>query len=706
MTDLHARAIITAVDGVSGPMAGMARKFAAMERSWSQSIGNIGAAMASTGRAMTMAVTLPAGLMLKAAADWQEGMLEWKKAEDKLADPAVYERAKQTIKSLARELPLSQVELTDLASAASRAGVAFEDVRGFVALSAKAADAFGESAADAGSMLASIKQSAGLSNDELNKLIGRMDMLENSMNVRGKELIDYHTRIGAIGRQAGFSNAEIAAMGATMRDAGIDVEQAATASKNLFKVLVGGESLPKPALAIFKRLGIDADEFAQQVQEKPIEALGMLRDRLREDLPEHQQLAALFELFKDQAAPAIALLFQNWDKYLKARKMVADEEAAQNQLNESFATTMEGLGKKLKVSRNLLTNIADVFATRWMPTIDKALERADEWMSQLEDQPRMLRAVADGVGALAVAGPAMWIVGSGLKGIGDAAGVAGRALAGLARMGIWRLTAIGAAVWGLYKVGKAVYDGWDEKLADKWTKVSEAGKKLASAIAELAGKKLPEGWDWSTLTKGFNEEILENAGKVLEGFATAFERYTKAVNALRKGDYIEALKHADQAIPSGIGPNPISSFISSFTPAPDPASAAVPIPSNIPGPPVAIPYNEPSALSTIWDSYQDAWDRFSEWMNEDPSNGPALPAQIINPPPPGSGSETAPLLRDIKGGPQMIDVTGKVKMEGAGNVRVHVTVDGPGKVTGMSAHDDGKNLQLDVGTSMPDSGAQ
>ena len=42
MTDLHARAIITAVDGVSGPMAAMARSFAGVNRSWSQSIGNLG----------------------------------------------------------------------------------------------------------------------------------------------------------------------------------------------------------------------------------------------------------------------------------------------------------------------------------------------------------------------------------------------------------------------------------------------------------------------------------------------------------------------------------------------------------------------------------------------------------------------------------------------------------------------------------------
>ncbi|ODR98923.1 hypothetical protein AUC68_07060 [Methyloceanibacter methanicus] len=446
MTDLHARAIITAVDKVSGPLGAIAGKVAAVHKGMAASVGAAGVAMAAAGRNLMFATTLPAGVMVKQAAEWQTAMLGWKKAADELNDPEVYEQARQEIKSLATRLPLSQAQLTDLATAASRVGVAFKDVSRFVELAAKTADAFDMDATSAGDALSSIKESAGLSNDQLNVLIGRMDLLENSMNVRGKQLIDYTNDIGALGRQAGFTNAQIAVLGATMIAAGSDASDAATSSKNLFKTLTGGTALSKENLKVFKRLGIDADAFAKQVQKEPVKALGMLRDRLNEVIPAHQRLGALFSLFKDQAAPAIALLFQNWDKYRKGLKLVQDEQKAAVQLDSSFAVTMEGLGKKLKITRNHIVNITDVFASRWMPTIDAALQKATDFMATIEKQPRALQALADGFGLLAAAGPAMWIVGAGLKGLSDAVGTLAKGLGGLSRMG-------GAARGGVGRAG-------------------------------------------------------------------------------------------------------------------------------------------------------------------------------------------------------------------------------------------------------------
>lgn len=44
------------------------------------------------------------------------------------------------------------------------------------------------------------------------------------------------------------------------------------------------------------------------------------------------------------------------------------------------------------------------------------------------------------------------------------------------------------------------------------------------------------------------------------------------------------------------------------------------------------------------------------------------------------------------------------KLEGAGTVSVNVRIDGPGQVTGVSAADDGKNVRLKTGGGMPDTG--
>jgi hypothetical protein len=60
-------------------------------------------------------------------------------------------------------------------------------------------------------------------------------------------------------------------------------------------------------------------------------------------------------------------------------------------------------------------------------------------------------------------------------------------------------------------------------------------------------------------------------------------------------------------------------------------------------------------------------------------------------------------LTDIKATvdqPIPVDVTGKVAVEGKVDTRVTISVDGPGRVTGMSTTSSG-HAQGNVGTSMP-----
>jgi TP901 family phage tail tape measure protein len=592
MSAMDVSIVLSLVDQVSGPARQVSNKLREMQRN-ANAVGNVqqriadtGKTMKSVGQTLSLATTLPAIGMVKASADFQEAMFEWKKAADELAVPKVFDETVRAVKQMATELPLSQRELATLGASASRAGVQFNEVAKFVELAAKTADAFNLPAEQAGEALAGIKQSAGLTIPELNILVGQMDLLENSMKVRGSELVDFLNRIGALGRDASFTNSELAAIGATMIDAGIGAEVASRSLKNLTKTMTSGDSMTDAQADLMKRLGFDPDTFAKDVQAGPIEALGRLRAAILK-LPEHQQVAALFELFDSQAAPAISQLFQRWDRLGNAIKTVSDETKAATQLDRSFAIMQDSLNSKLKIARNLLFNIADTMATRWMPAIESGLKAVSGFMDRLNKLPKVMQYVADGFGLLAASGPVLIVFGTLASSIAKLIGLFTRmktAMIGTAT----GMQALGLAAKGLAKlsviatVAIAIARNW-ETVGPAWNRASEAATKLVttldglvSAVGKLVGF---EGLSIGGLFDAVDLGIAKTAARTLNTLAAGVERLNAAIEAIKSGDIGGIAKGlagwAKSISPSGIlsGALGIDEALSDFANAPKTSAA-------------------------------------------------------------------------------------------------------------------------------------
>jgi len=698
MTDLVARVIIEGVNKLSSAFSGAAKGIAAQGAAMQAA----GRRMQSAGRSMSFAFTAPATAAIYAAANFEEAMLEWTKAADEMDQPGGFEKGRAAISRLAAVLPQSHRELAQLATQASKAGVAFEDVEKFVLLSAKAAAAFDIEAKEAGILIAGIKEGMGLTNDQLQLMLGQMDLLENSYKTTGANLITYMAQEGAVGRAAGMTTEQFMAMGATMEATGISSDKVARSLRRVAMNLGVGSSATKAQVEAFDKLKLNAVTVAKALQEEGglPKVLAAIKEGL-DALPAHERLPTISALVEDMAAAPFTNVLNNLEMFNEELALIGDHTKAMAQLDRSFEIGMRGMWNQLKLLRNAIMDVVFAAVSEWEPVIKSVINSLKGWAAALKEiDPRIITALAMGFGALAVLGPALMVLGFALQGIGASMTFLAAAVASP-----WLLV-LAAGAWAVYSafkhwdiVGPALKDvsaAWGELAgAVSDTGIIDAISAVAKAFAELAGLEVDnENWSAARATAEAMASALRSLAAAMRTIKDLIENPLDFDKWLNLG---EKLKGAANSI------NPFSWFgdmgreaiVGALAPAAPGAPTAA-------APEAAAPWYNPDTAR----QWQDQWGKFKD-MLPDFSN---LDLSGLYG---GADGAKSPLLQD---GP--VDVSGSrvsledpvpvettAKLEGKGRVQVDIMVKGPGQVTGLTASDDGRNIGLDTGTSMIDTGA-
>lgn len=668
MTDLTARVIIEGVNKLSGALGGAAK-----------SLQDTGRKMASVGRSMSLAFTAPATAAVVAAANYERAMLEWEKAADEIGTSEGYKAAYDAMNNLAMVLPQSHRELAEMATQASKAGVAFKDVEGFILLAAKAAAAFDIEAKEAGVLLSSIKEGIGLTNDEMQLMLGQMDLLENAYKTTGAHLIDYMVQEGAVGRAAGFTNEQFLAMSATMEATGISTDKVARSMRRIAMNLAVGEGATKGQAEAFKALGLNSVQVAKALQTEGglPKVLAQIKEGL-DKLPKYQRLSVISDLVESMAAAPFMNVINNLDMFNEMLDMVGEHDAAFNQLQKSFEIGMKGLWPQLYLLRNAVMSLVFVVTDAWMPIIKSVVDGLREWAEKMKEHPALLNAIAKAFGALALLGPALVITGYALQGIGTALKFISAAVASP-----WML-AFAAAAWVVY----SAFEHWDivgpalQDVADAWnelvgaisdTGIGEAISETTKAFAELLGMDT-ENWSATKATAEALVAALRTMAKTLRAIRALVE---DPFDLSAWGDLVKILK------PLSILANPGAAISGMFSGKAAEAAA--------------------EAGPTMWERFMEAHKKAAlaaEPVGEEANNWLASMWDSFME---AHKAQMAPLLKEQEeGGGKPIEA--KAKLEGRGHVQVDVKVTGPGQVTGMSATDDGGHIALDTGTSMQDTG--
>ncbi|EBX8578255.1 phage tail tape measure protein, partial [Salmonella enterica subsp. enterica serovar Enteritidis] len=197
------KAIITAVDQLSGPLKGMQREL----KGFQKEMAGLAIGAAAAGTAVLGALALP----VNAAIGFESKMADIRKVVDGLDDKKAFAQMSDDILTLSTQLPMAAEGIAEIVAAGGQAGIARGDLMQFANDAVKMGVAFDTTAEESGQMMAQWRTAFRLTQEDVVVLADKINYLGNTGPANAKKISDIVTRIGPLGGVAGVASGEIAA---------------------------------------------------------------------------------------------------------------------------------------------------------------------------------------------------------------------------------------------------------------------------------------------------------------------------------------------------------------------------------------------------------------------------------------------------------------------------------------------------------------
>ena len=406
-----------------------------------QEVGNkisqVGQTISGFGSALTRGVTAPivagAGLVVKAAIDYESAFAGVKKTVDETATVS-YKNLSDGIRQMAKELPASAVEIANVAEVAGQLGIKAEDILKFSRTMIDMGESTNLSAEEAATAIAKVANIMGLSSDDYSRFGASVVDLGNNFATTEKDIVMMANRLAAGGKLAGLTAPEILGLATAMSSVGIEAEAGGTAMTQTLTAIGNAVSLTTKDSAddlalIAKVAGTTSEEFQQAWKEKPAEALQSFIKGLNTAREKGANMDAILmklgmtgvrqgnmlkslALSSDKMSAAVQRSNQAWK----------ENTALTNEANKRYETTES----QLKMFRNQLTDIAIEFGGPLIKALREGLNAAKPWIENLSELARKFSSLSTeqqqnilkwGLFAAAL-GPALKLLGGGISVIG------------------------------------------------------------------------------------------------------------------------------------------------------------------------------------------------------------------------------------------------------------------------------------------------
>lgn len=406
-----------------------------------QEIGNkisqAGQTVSGFGSALTRGVTAPivagAGIVLKAAIDYESAFAGVKKTVDETATVS-YQKLSDGIRQMAKELPASAVEIANVAEVAGQLGIKTEDILSFSRTMIDMGESTNLSAEEAATAIAKIANIMGLTSDEYSRFGAAVVDLGNNFATTEKDIVEMTNRLAAGGKLAGLSTADILGLATAMSSVGIEAEAGGTAMTQTLTAIGNAVSLTGKGAAddlnlIAKTAGMTSEEFQQAWKEKPVVALQSFIKGLQEAQDKGVNMNAILMqlgmtgIRQSNMLKSLALASDKMGAAVQRSNQAWKENTAlTNEANKRYETTES----QLRMFKNQLTDIAIEFGGPLIKALRSGLDAVKPWISNLADLAKKFSSLSTeqqqniikwGLIA-AAAGPALKILGGGISTIG------------------------------------------------------------------------------------------------------------------------------------------------------------------------------------------------------------------------------------------------------------------------------------------------
>lgn len=494
--DFQLKAIITAVDRLSGPMKGMQKKLKGFQKEMAEL--SVGAAAA--GAAILGALAMP----VNAAMGFESKMADIRKVVDGLDNKNVFAAMSDDILTLSTQLPMAAEGIAEIVAAGGQAGIARSDLMQFASDAVKMGVAFDTTAEESGQMMAQWRTAFRLTQDDVVVLADKINYLGNTGPANAGKISEIVTRIGPLGELAGVASGEIAALGATIAGMGVEPEIAATGIKNFMKALTNGGAATKAQRTVLAALKINPKKLAADMQKDSKGAMLKVLEGVAK-IPKENQAAAMSMLFGSESAGAIAPLLTNMGLLRTNFNRVADAQQYGGSMQKEYASRAATTENQLTLLKNSVNAISVTLGDTFLPAINEA---AKSVMPLLENVRELVRENPEMVKSVAKFGAALIVA-------GGAVGVLSRAFRIL--NGVINLSPAKLAIAALAAGALLIINNWDDVapvINDVWHEVDKVAQAMGGWETVITGISLVMAGSFTLKTIGALQQSVLLAGQL------------------------------------------------------------------------------------------------------------------------------------------------------------------------------------------------
>lgn len=357
------KALITGVDKLSPVLNGVRKNAAVLRKQLNSSgLGKITFGEALQGGA----IAAPFVMGVKAAMGFESAMADVAKVVN-FKTPEQFKAMSDDVLGLSERLPMAAEGIAKIVAAGGQSGIAREELATFAEDAVKMGVAFDQTAEESGSMMATWRTAFRMTQDGVVELADQINYLGNTGPVNTKQLSSIVTEVGALGEVAGFSSAQIAAIGATM--VGVKQDVAATGIKNFMLAMTKGTAATKSQAEAFKSLRLDSKKVAEGMQK---DSQGTMLDLLKRisEVDAAKRPALLTNLFGSESVAAITPLLTNL-KLLKSNlASVGDSTQYAGSMEGEYTSRAATTANALQQLQNRVTRLGITVGSMLLPPLN------------------------------------------------------------------------------------------------------------------------------------------------------------------------------------------------------------------------------------------------------------------------------------------------------------------------------------------------
>lgn len=325
---------------------------------------------------------------VKQAMQMEDAMAEIKKVVD-FSSPDGLQKMQAALEKMSLSIPITAEGLAKITAAAGQAGIAEPDLIRFTETAAKMGVAFDISAEEAGEMMAKWRSGMNLTQDQVESLADATNALSNNNAAMAKQVGEALKRYGALGKVAGLTEKQTAAMAATIIGAGAEAEVAATGMNAFMRALTKGGSMTDLQKAAFGNLGFDALQLQKDVQKNAPKTIFAVLEAVKTKLPKELQMQYLTAMFGEEGARAMGPMLANTEKLRENFDLVAESEKYAGSMEKEFLSRSATTSNALELASNAISYFARAVGDPMLGTLkERALdfvklgEAAGTWIKE------------------------------------------------------------------------------------------------------------------------------------------------------------------------------------------------------------------------------------------------------------------------------------------------------------------------------------